>query len=59
MYGVYTEDSVRLSPTMEELGRRVTEWRVDKRIKVNVAESKVMVDGRIIVLRKIALYSSV
>ena len=48
-------DLVLMVPTMEQVGRRVAEWRaslLDKGLKVNAGKSKVMVDsssGKIIV----------
>ena len=52
---LYADDLVLMAPTMEQLGRRVAEWRaslLDKGLKVNAEKSKVMVDssgGKIIV----------
>ena len=52
---VYADDLVLMAPTMEQLGRRVVEWRtslLDKGLKVNAGKSKVMVgssDWKIIV----------
>ena len=52
---LYADDLVLLTPTMEQLGRRVAEWRaslLDKGMKVNARKSKVMVGscgGKIIV----------
>ena len=52
LYGDYL---VLMAPTMEQLGRRVTEWRaslLDKGLNVNTGKSKVMVGisgGKIIV----------
>ena len=43
---LYADDLVLMAPTMEQLGRRVTEWRaslLDKGLKVNIGKSKVMV----------------
>ena len=43
---LYADDLVLMAPTMEELGRRVTEWRasiLEKGLKVNAVKSKVMV----------------
>ena len=51
---LYADDLLLMTPAMEQLGRRVTEWRVsflDKR-KANAWKSKVMVgssDGKMIV----------
>ena len=42
-----TDDLVLMAPTMEQLGKRETEWRsipLDKGPKVNAGKSKVMVD---------------
>ena len=39
---MYADDLVLMAPTMEQLGRRVAEWRarpLDKRLKVNLAAS--------------------
>ena len=43
---LYADDLVLLAPTMEQLGRRVAEWRdrlLDKGLKVNAGKSKVLV----------------
>ena len=43
---LYADDLVNMAPTMEQLGRRVTDWRaslLDKGLKVNAGKSKVMV----------------
>ena len=43
---LYADDLVLMSPTMEQLGRRVAEWRasfLDKGLKMNAGKSKVMV----------------
>ena len=43
---LYADDLVIMAPTMEQLGRRVAEWRVSlphKGLKVNAGKSKVMV----------------
>ena len=43
---LYADDIVLKAPTMEQLGRRVAEWRaslIDKGLKVNAGKSKVMV----------------
>ena len=43
---LYADDLVLMAPTMEQLGRRVSEWRaslLDKGLKVNAGKSKVMV----------------
>ena len=43
---LYPDDLVSMAPTMEQLGRRVADWRVcliNKGLKVNVGKSKVMV----------------
>ena len=44
---LYADDLVCMVPTMEQLGRRVAEWRVmfltDKGLKVNAGKYKVMV----------------
>ena len=43
---LYADDLVLMAPTMEQLGRRVAEWRasiLDKGLKVNAGKSKVMV----------------
>ena len=40
------DDLVIMSPTMEQLGRRVSEWRasfIEKVLKVNAGKSKVIV----------------
>ena len=42
---LYADDLVLMAPTMEQLGRRVAEWRaslVDKGLEVNAGKSKVM-----------------
>ena len=52
---LYADGLVIMVPTMEQLGRRVAEWRaslVDKRLKVNAGKYKVMVgrsSGKMIV----------
>ena len=46
---LYADHLVLMAPTMEQLGRRVTEWRAslrDKGLKVNEEKSKVMVGSR-------------
>ena len=43
---LYADDLVLMAPTMEQLGRRVAEWRaclLDKGLTVNAGKSKVMV----------------
>ena len=43
---LYSDELVLMAPTMEQLGRRVTEWRVSllhKVLKVNAGKSKIMV----------------
>ena len=43
---LYSDDLVLMVPTMEQLGRRVAEWRaslLDKGLKMNAGKSKVMV----------------
>ena len=43
---LYADDLVLMAPTMEQLGRRVAEWRsslLDKELKVNAGKSEVMV----------------
>ena len=43
---LYADDLVLIALTMEQLGRRVAEWRtnlLDKGLKVNAGKSKVMV----------------
>ena len=43
---LYADELVLMVPTMEQLGRRVGEWRaslLDKGVKVNAGKSKVMV----------------
>ena len=43
---LYADDLVIMAPTMEQLGRRVAEWRarlLDKGLKVNAGKSKVIV----------------
>ena len=42
---LYADDLVLMTPTMEQLGRWVADWRanIDKRLKVNAGKSKVMV----------------
>ena len=43
---MYTDDLVIMAPTMEQLGRRVADWRASllgKGLKVNAGKSKVMV----------------
>ena len=45
---MYDNDLVLIAPTMEQLGRRVAEWRAilfDKELKVNAGTSKVMVES--------------
>ena len=52
---LYADDLVIMAPTMEQLGRRVADWRASllgKGLKVNAGKSKVMVgssDGKMIV----------
>ena len=52
---LYADDLVIMAPTMEQLGRRVADWRASllgKGLKLNVGKSKVMVGsngGKIIV----------
>ena len=52
---LYADDLVIMAPTMEQLGRRVADWRASllgKGLKVNAGKSKVMVGssgGKIIV----------
>ena len=41
---MYADDLVLMAPIMEQLGRRVTDWRFslfDKGLKVNVGKSKI------------------
>ena len=43
---LYAEDLVLMAPTLDQLGRRVAEWRaslLDKILKVNARKTKVMV----------------
>ena len=43
---LYTDDLVIMAPTMEQLGRRVADWRANMRgkgLKLNAGKSKVMV----------------
>ena len=43
---LYADDLVIMAPTMEQLGRRVADWRASlhgKELKVNAGKSKVMV----------------
>ena len=46
---LYADDLVIMAPTMEQLGRRVADWRawraclLDKGLKLNAGKSKVMV----------------
>ena len=43
---LYADDLVLMPPTMEQLGRRVAEWRaslLDKGLNVNAGNTKVMV----------------
>ena len=43
---MYADDLILMSPTMEQLGRRVAEWRailLDKGLKVNAGKSEVIV----------------
>ena len=43
---LYADDLVIMAPTMEQLGRRVADWRASlfgKGLKVNAGKSKVMV----------------
>ena len=43
---LYADDLVIMAPTMEQLGRRVADWRaslLDKGLKVNAGKYKVMV----------------
>ena len=43
---LYADDLVLMAPTMEQLGRRVAQWKpnlLDKGLKVNAGKSKVMV----------------
>ena len=60
---LYADDLVIMAPTMEQLGRRVADWRASllgKGLKVNAGKSKVMVGssgGKMIVkLWKVALW---
>ena len=52
---LYADGLVPIAPTMEQIGRRVAEWRINllyKGLEVNAGKYKVMVDssaGRIIV----------
>ena len=52
---LYADDLVLMAPIMEQLGKRVAEWRsslLDKGLKVNAGKSKVMIGssgGKIIV----------
>ena len=48
---LYADDLVIMAPTMEQLGRRVTDWRASllgKGLKVNAGKSKVMVGEKTI-----------
>ena len=63
---LYADDLVIMAPTMEQLGRRVADWRASllgKGLKVNAGKSKVMVGssgGKMIVkLWKMVLWVSV
>ena len=53
---LYADDLVLMAPTMEQLGRRVDEWRASllgKGLNVNAGKSKVMVGssgGKMIVI---------
>ena len=43
---MYTDDLVIMAPTMDQLGRRVADWRASllvKGLKVNAWKSKVMI----------------
>ena len=43
---LYADDLIIMAPTMEQLGRRVTDWRasmIGRGLKVNAGKSKVMV----------------
>ena len=43
---LYADNLVLMAPTLEQLGRRVAEWRaslLDKGLKVNAVKSKVVV----------------
>ena len=45
---LYADDLVLMASTMEQLGRRVAEWRailLDRGLKVNAGESRVIVGG--------------
>ena len=45
---LYADDLVIMAPTMEQIDRHVAEWRaslLDKGLKVNAGNSKVMVGG--------------
>ena len=45
---LYADDLVIMTPTMEQLGRRMVEWRVsilDKGLKVNARKSNGMVSS--------------
>ena len=60
---LYADDLVIMAPTMDQLGRRVADWRASllgKGLKVTVGKSKVMVGssgGKMIVkLWKVALW---
>ena len=43
---LFVDDLILMAPSLEQLGRRVAEWRdilLDKELKVNAGKSKVMV----------------
>ena len=45
---LYADDLVLMAPAMEQLGRRVVEWRanlLDKGLNVNAGNSELMVDS--------------
>ena len=55
---LYADDLVIMAPTMDQLGRRVAEWRaslLDKGLKVNAGKFKVMI-GSSCELWKVALW---
>ena len=48
---LYADDLVIMAPTMEQLGKRVTEWRaslLDKGLKVNAGKYKVTWCGQVV-----------
>ena len=58
---LYADDLVIMAPTMEQLGRRVAEWRASllgKGLKVNAGKSKVMVGSSRVYAKSSMTYGS-